>query len=147
MNEQQLIETLVRLEALWAGTPLAGEQVAAAEAQERILRRLRELQREDPPVEFKFSLLDVWSRKLFLALLRRYGLSPYRYSGQRHTTVMARVSKRFVDETLWPEFQELDAMLRKYLEEVTNKVICQTFHQDSSEAAEVKAQRQLEAKE
>ena len=51
----------------------------------------------------KFQLADEWRRRLMVALLRRYGLRPYRYSGQRYTTVMARVPKSFVDGTLWPE--------------------------------------------
>ena len=77
---------------------------------------------------------DVWSKKLFLALLRRYGIKPYRYYRQRNTTVMARVPVSFVEETLWPEYQELDQTLRAYLEEVTERVIASGIYQDSSEA-------------
>jgi hypothetical protein len=57
---------------------------------------------EDPPVEYKFTLGDGWSRKLFMALALRYGLKPFRYRGQRYTTVMLRVSKRFVDALSGP---------------------------------------------
>ena len=85
----------------------------------------------------------MWARKLFVALLRRYGLTPYRYKGQRYTTVMARVSKRFVDETLWPEFQAYSETLQLYLADVTERVISQVIHQDSSEAAVVEAPLQL----
>ncbi len=77
---------------------------------------------------------DVWSKKLFLALLRRYGIKPYRYSRQRNTTVMARVPVSKIEETLWPEYQELDQTLRAYLEEVTERVIASGIYQDSSEA-------------
>ena len=55
---------------------------------------------------FRFTLADTWSRKLFLSLLRRYDLKPYRYRGQRRTTVMVKVPKPFVHETLWPEFRQ-----------------------------------------
>ena len=82
-------------------------------------------------------MADLWSRKLFLALLRRYDLVPYRFAGQRYTTVMVKVSKRFVDETLWPEFTELSTTLRTYLEEVTERVVGEVLHRDSSEASEV----------
>ena len=91
---------------------------------------------QDPPVEFKFTMSDDWSRRLFTALLRRYGIQPYRYRGQRHTTVMARVSKSFVDQTLWPEFLELSNVLQKYLSDVTERVIRQAIYEDSSEAEE-----------
>jgi hypothetical protein len=69
-----------------------------------------------------------------LSLLRRYGLEPYRYSGQRRTTVMVRAPRVFIDETLWPEVQELNRTLRTYLDEVTDRVIKEGIHRDYSEA-------------
>ena len=134
MDEARLIEKLRLVEALFAGAATAGEKAAAESAKQRILHRLRVWEREAPPVEYKFALGDTWSRKVFVALLRRYGIRPYRYSRQRRTTVMARISKRFVDETLWPEFQEIAGTLRTYLAEVTDRVISQVIHQNSSEA-------------
>jgi hypothetical protein len=81
----------------------------------------------DPAIEYRFTLADMWSRRLFVALLRRYGLRPYRYDRQRYTTVMARVPKRFVDETLWPEYTELNSVLRTYLDETIERVISRFF--------------------
>ncbi len=134
MNEEQLIERLRLVENLFAGAATAGEREAAANARDRIRRRLADLQRSDPAVEYKFSMNDTWSRQLLLALLRRYGISPYRHAGQRHTTVMARVSRQFVDEMLWPEFLEFNEILRAYLSEATERVISKTLNADSSEA-------------
>jgi hypothetical protein len=111
-----------------------GEKAAAAEAMHRIRRLLAERQTTDPPVEYRFSMTDNWSRKLFIALLRRYGLAPYRYSGQRYTTVMVRVPKSFVDETLWPEFNQFSDVLRQHLEEITERVISSALQGDTSEA-------------
>lgn len=85
----------------------------------------------------QFSMADQWSRRLFLALARRYGLAPYRYRRQRLTTVMVRVPRRFVDQVLWPEFQELNKALVHYLNEVTLRIIHDEVHGDASEAAEV----------
>ncbi len=99
MDEAKLLQKLRDLEALFAGATTAGERVAAGSARERIVARLHETERADPPVEYRFTVRDMWSKRLLLALLRRYGLAPYRYRGQRHTTVMVRVSKRFVSET------------------------------------------------
>ena len=137
MDEAILRSKLERIEALFAGATTPGERVAAGEARRRILERLATLVREDPPVEYRFTLGDVYARKLFLALLRRYDLKPYRRRGQRHTTVMVRVPARFVDETLWPEFQQLSGSLRGYLDEITERVVAEALHRDSSEAAEV----------
>jgi hypothetical protein len=134
MDETRLIEKLRLIEALHAGAATKGERIAAEKARERILDRLRWVEKEDPPMEFQFSMSDMWSRQVFVALLRRYGIRPYRYRRQRRTTVMARVSRRFVDETLWPEFREIDDSLRRYLSKVTHRVIAQVIHGDSSEA-------------
>lgn len=143
MDEARLIDKLRLIEALFSGTTTAGEKVAAERARDRILERLKLWEKEDPPVEYRFSMADMWSRKVFLALLRRYGIRPYRYSGQRYTTVMARVSKRFVDETLWPEFQQISESLRSYLSDVTDRVVQQVIHQDSSEAEVIEKPKQL----
>ena len=88
-------------------------------------------------IEMQFSMGDTWSRLLFLALCRRYGLEPYRRYRQRYTTVLVRAPRRFIDEVLWPEFKELDEELRKYLREVTLRVIREEVHADASEAPEV----------
>lgn len=138
MNEEKLTEKLKRIEALFAGATTDGEKDAAFNAFQRIKDRLNEIKREDPPVEYKFTMADVWSRKLFLALLRRYDIKPYRYYRQRYKTVMAKIPKSFVDETLWPEFEALNKTLREYLDEVTNKIICETIHSDSSDAEVIK---------
>lgn len=138
MDEAKLIEKLARIEALFAGATTDGERDAAAAARARILERLRAAENADPPAEYRFTMADGWARRLFLALLRRYELKPYRYVGQRHTTVMVKVSKRFIDDTLWPEFEQLFAVLQAHLEEVTTRVISQVLNTDTSEAAEVK---------
>ena len=134
MEEHRLIEKLRRIEALFAGTTFEGERNAAADAMRRIRSRLREARKTDAPVEYTFTLPDIWSRKLLVALLRRYEIRPYRYRGQRHTTVMAHVPVSFVDQTLWPEFCQLSDTLRSYLDEVTDRVISSGIHRDASEA-------------
>jgi hypothetical protein len=100
---------------------------------------LGEQGKQDPAVEMQFSLPDQWSRRLFLALCRRYGLMPYRRYRQRLTTVMLRVPKGFAEQVLWPEFQELNVALMQYLNEVTTRVIREAVHGDTSEANETPA--------
>ena len=134
MNERELIEKLQKIEALFAGAATSGERLSAELARERILKRLKEIIPEDPPVEFKFTFPDQWNRRVFLALLRRYDLRPYRYRRQRYTTVMVKVPKKFVDDTLWPEFLELSNQLEEYLEKTTARIISQVLNADSSEA-------------
>jgi len=137
MDESKLIEKLRLIEALFSGAATEGERAAADHARGRILERLRELEAADPPVEYQFSMPDMWSRRVFLALLRRYGLRPYRYRRQRYTTVMVRVSQSFVDETLWPQYEQLSETLRAYLSNVTDRVVTQVLDADLSEAVVV----------
>jgi hypothetical protein len=139
MDEAKLIERLRAIEALFAGATTPGERTAADRARERILERLRGTRRVEQPVEYKLALPDVWSRRLMLALLRRYGLRPYRYRGQRRTTVMVMAPASFVDGTLWlwPEYQQLNTILIEYLAEVTERVVASVVHEDVSDAPEV----------
>jgi hypothetical protein len=137
-EETHLREKLRKIEALFARAGAEGERMAAGAALGRVRARLAALQRSEPAVEMQFSLADQWSRRLFLALCRRYGLEPYRLYRQRTTTVMLKVPKAFVDQVLWPEFEELNAALFQYLNAVTMRVIREEVHRDASEAAEVK---------
>ncbi len=134
---ERLIDKLRRIEALFAGATTAGERAAAGNALERMLARLAEAEQRDPATEYRFSFDSPWSHKLFCALLRRYGIRPYRYFRQRYTIVMARVSHAFVEETLWPEYEALNAALREHLEAVTNSIIAQAVSADLSEPQEI----------
>ena len=136
-TESQLRDKLRKIEALFAGAGTSGERLAAEAALERVRARLTELRQQDPPTELQMSLSDQWSRRLFLALCRRYGLEPYRYHRQRRTTLMVRAPRRFFDQVLWPEFSELDRALQAYLHEVTLRVIREDVYADASEAREV----------
>jgi hypothetical protein len=134
MDESRLRDTLERIEALFLGATTPGERTAAAEALERFRARLRTIQATDPPIEYRFSLTNPWSRRLLSALLRRYGLQPYRYPRQKYTTIMARVPAGFVNNTLWPEFQELNKILIAQVDEITGRLIAESVHADTSEA-------------
>lgn len=134
--EDRLIEKLQKIEALHARSTTAGEREAAGNARDRILQRLKELERTESPVEFRFSMPDGWSRSLFVALLKRYGLKPYRRPGQRRTTVMVRVASSFVDQVLWPEFQDLNRTLFEHLEAVTRRVVDEAIHRGGGDVEE-----------
>jgi hypothetical protein len=136
-TESQLRDKLRKIEALFAGAGTVGERLAAEAALERVRARLAEIGQRETAVELQFSLADQWSRHLFLALCRRYGLAPFRYHRQRRNTVMIRAPRSFIDQVLWPEFSELDRALQAYLRQVTLRVIRDEVHADASEAQEV----------
>ena len=136
-TQSHLREKLRKIEALFSGAGTAGERLAAEAALARVRAKLLELERHDPPVELQFSMPDQWSRHLFIALCRRYGLKPYRYHRQRRTTVMVRASRRFLHDVLWREFCDLDVDLQAYLMEVTLKLIREEVYADTSDAQEI----------
>lgn len=138
-DRQKLFETLRKIEALHAGAATAGERDAAASARERIRARLDELARQEPAEEHRFTMDNPWARKIFVALLRRYGIEPYRYSRQRRNTVMARVPRSFVKDTLLPEFEEMNRALFEHLERITDDIIAHEISRDTSDAREVRS--------
>jgi hypothetical protein len=134
--EGTLLEKLRKIEALHAGTTVDGEREAARRAAERIRARLAELRGREEDEERHYRLPDPWTRKLFVALCRRYGLKPFRESGRHYSTVQVRAPSTFQTQTLWPEFRALSEELRVHLNELTDRVIREAIDQDVSEAAE-----------
>jgi hypothetical protein len=132
--EDELRERLRKVEALFLGAATAGERDAAGAAAERLKAKLREASRSDPPVELKFTISDHWSRRLFIALCRRYGFSPFRYARQRSTTIMVKAPRRLFDEVVWRQFNVLHADLWAYLEQTTERLIRDTIHADAADA-------------
>jgi len=135
-REERIREKLRKIAALFEGATTIGERNAAAAAIERVKKALGAALKSEQPEEFQFTLPDRWQRRLFSALCRRYGLEPYRYNRQRHTTVMVRVPRSFVDKTLWPEYQELRAALDDYLNDATERIIREEVYRDAEEASE-----------
>ena len=141
--EQLLREKLRKIEALFAGAATEGEKMAAGAAAERIRDRLGRAAGKEKEIEVKFSISDIWSRQLFVALCRRYGLHPFRYRRMHRQTIVIRAPKSFVEQVLWPEFEELSAALTAYLSEITEKVIREEVHGETGEADEIDEPRRI----
>ena len=126
-----------KIEALFAGAATEGEKVAAAAAAGRIRDRLEEAVGQERSIETKFSIPDIWSAQLFLALSRRYGLRPFRYRRMHRQSLIVQAPKSFIDEVFWPEFEELSAALTDYLSEIIERVIREEVHGEIGDADEV----------
>src|SRR3546814_2200962 len=90
ISEDQLREKLLKIEALYAGAKTDGEKSAAGAAAERIRVKFENASKQERAEEFKFSITDPWSRQLFIALCRRYGIKPFRYTRMHRQTVIIR---------------------------------------------------------
>jgi hypothetical protein len=141
--EQSLREKLRKIEALFAGAATEGEMLAAGAAAERIRDRLGQAADKEKEIEVKFSISDVWARQLFVALCRRYGLRPFRYRRMHRQTIIIKVPKSFVEQVLWPEFEELSAALTAYLSEITERVIREEVHGETGDVDEVDEPRRI----
>lgn len=135
-TEDELREKLRKISALFEGATIAGERDAAAAAINRVRKALAAAEKIEKPLETQFKLLDRWHRRIFTALCRRYGLEPYRYPRQRHSTVVLRAPRSFITNTLWPEFLEIKNALDEYLNEATERIIRKEVFGNSDEAEE-----------
>jgi len=123
------------IEALPTEAPLAEENSEAA--RERIVSRLNALSATEPAVEFQFTLADAKQQRLFAALARRYELKPFRYAGQLNSTIMLKAPERFVDETFWPQYQQLTKTLNSWMDEITTQVIREVLHSNGDDVEEM----------
>lgn len=135
--EHRLREKLRKIEGLFAGAATPGEKAAAGAAAERIRRQFAETGEREKAEEFKFSIPDPWSRQLFTALCRRYGLRPFRYTRMHRQTVMVRAPASVVNRVLWPEFQELSNALSAHLLDITDRIIREEVYATTDEAEEI----------
>ena len=141
--EDKLREKLRKIEALFAGAATPGERAAAGAASERIRLQFETASKTERQEEFKFSIPDPWSRQLFTALCRRYGLRPFRYRRMHRQTVLIKAPASFVNGTLWPEFEELSDALTRHLLEITEKIIREEVHAATGDADEVEEPHRL----
>ena len=92
--EDSLREKLRKIEALYAGAATPGEKAAAGAAADRIRGQFETASKAEPSQELKFSVPDPWSRQLFIALCRRYGVRPFRYRRMHRQTVMIKCASQ-----------------------------------------------------
>jgi hypothetical protein len=136
LDEKKLIEKLVKIQVLYENAGTDGEKTAALAAIQRLTLQLKEVESSPVVEEFKFTFDNPWSRNLFIALLRKHKISPYRKSRQKKTTVMAKMTGEFCDMLLWPEFMALNEEMSAYLNQAADKIIRQAVSSDISEPAE-----------
>ena len=106
---------------------VSGERAAAGAAAERLRGRLGSADSDGgPETELRFSLPDMWSVRLFVAVCRKHGLRPFRYARQRRTTVMVRARERSFDRMVRAEFGRLQTELQLYFEDITDHLITRT---------------------
>jgi len=142
-SDREIRDKLAKLERLFARGATPGERAAAGAARDRLQARL-ELEAtndSEPEIELQYSLPDVWSVRIFVALCRKHGVRPYRYPRQRRTTVMIRVRQASFERTVAAEFRALYREVTAYFDETVNHLIADAMKSDGDD--ETLEQRQL----
>jgi hypothetical protein len=137
-DDTQIREKLAKIKALFAGATTPGERQAAHSAIERLQQRIDGVPTAgpvaDPPVEFRFSLTNPWSMRLFLAVCRSKGHRPYRHPRMRRTSACLMIGRVAVNTDLWPEYVEMNKVLTEYLGELADHIIADCINPDRSDA-------------
>ena len=134
-------EKLAKLEALFARGATAGERAAAGAARDHLQAKLASASASEPETELQYTLPDIWSVRIFVALCRKHGVKPYRYPRQRRTTVMVRVRQAEFERLVAEEFRTLHRELTRYFNETVDHLIADAMNSDGDD--ETLEQRQL----
>ena len=143
VGEKDIQDKLAKLEALFARGATAGERAAAGAARDRLQARIN-MERGgggEAETELQYSLPDVWSVRIFVALCRKRDIKPYRYPRQRRTTVMVRVHPSAFESTVGEEFRVLHRELTTYFGDMVDHLIADVMKADGDD--ETLEQRKL----
>lgn len=135
VGEKDIQDKLAKLETLFARGATAGERAAAGAARDRLQARI-DLERDgngDADTELRYSLPDVWSVRIFVALCRKHDIQPYRYPRQRRTTVMVRVHQSTFESTVGEEFRALHRELTAYFGDMVEHLIADVMKSDGDD--------------
>ncbi|MDE3055729.1 MAG: hypothetical protein KGI80_03440 [Verrucomicrobiota bacterium] len=113
-----LADKIRKIEALIAGAKSDGERQAAEFARRRLQDKI-----EAKPIEYTITSTSHWRKKLFIAICNKHGLRTYRYKRQKYTTTMVLVSRPFMDQVLWPEFDRCAKTFDQLASEIMNDLI------------------------
>lgn len=82
-TDREIRDKLAKLERLFARGATPGERAAAGAARDRLQARLDvgAADDADPEIELQYSLPDVWSVRIFVALCRKHGVRPIAIPG------------------------------------------------------------------
>jgi hypothetical protein len=127
-----LADKISKIEALIAGTSSDGERKAAELAKQRLQEKTAA-----QPIEYSVRVDGLWKKKLFMAICQKYGLSTYRYSGQKRTTAMVRVSKSFMDQILWPEYNRHAQAFDEFALEIMSDLIAKIHQVNDNDEVEI----------
>lgn len=119
-----LFEKIRKIEALIESSKNGGERLSAELAKNRILERQQQ-EIADKLIKYKVILDNPWKKKLLIALCNKHQIRPYRYKGQKSTTVRFQAILSFVDTILLPEYKKYEGLLEGLVQDIITDLINQ----------------------
>ena len=103
--------------------------------QKREIREERKLRAVYEKQEYQLTIDTGFSQKLFIALAKEDGVTPYRENKQRMTTVMVKMTEPEMKK-LWAKFNALNSLLIEELVRVTDEFVIDAIAEDRRVQAE-----------
>jgi hypothetical protein len=120
-TEQVLVDSFHSIELKHSGLTEGG--AANEQPADRIRARVQEAATATDIQEMQCSTKYDWDALVLHALLKRYGIKPYRYRKQRRSTILVRVSRKVMHEVVWPIYCDVTAALAARFTTVTTSLL------------------------
>jgi hypothetical protein len=137
MDDATALDRMRTLEARFLALPAGADLTAVRAGVERLRAQLAETRSRERDEVFTTSIPDPCARAVFLALCRRYGLTPHRHARQRRATVVVAAPPSFYEGVLWPEFQALSDLLYESFLSLTTRTLHEVLAVRGDEAVTV----------
>lgn len=92
---------------------------AAAESRRKVLSEWRQ---RETDIEFRCSIPDSVSQRVFGAVCLRYGLEIYARR-RKSATICVRAPRGFVEQVLWPEFEAITSVVSRTVSAAVERVM------------------------
>jgi hypothetical protein len=115
--ESVLVDKLAEIESKHAAGKIGEGAIEA------IRRQLGERRAREGDIEYRCSVADPSMQRVFVVVCERYGIEPYRVPRQRQSTISIRAPRSFIQEILWPLFEEMARLVEEWLYEKTSELM------------------------
>jgi hypothetical protein len=85
--------------------------------------RLAEWRKHEADTEYRFSIASAAGQFLLVEVCARYGLKLYRRGRMRATTLCVEAPTGFINEVLWPAYDQMASILDNAALEASRRVI------------------------
>ena len=127
-----ILNKLEKIEALIERASTEGEKQAALLAKNRVLSSWEERESQ-VLLEYKVTMDSPWKKRLFISLCNKRGLQTYRYYRQKYTTTNVKISKKAMEQEIWPEYIRFAKILDDLVEDIMKDLMKKIWQGEEKE--------------